>query len=408
MPYKPGGMISELDRPMRDPTWRNVVLLAVCQALVMSCLSLALTVSALVGSSLAPDPGLGTFPLALQFVGTMATTIPASMLMERIGRRAAFSIGALVGALGGALGAQAIFTGSFWLFAVASLLLGVMTGFAVYFRFAATDTASDAFKARAISYVLAGGLIAAIAGPQIAIWSRELFAPVLFAGGYVAIAVLTLAMLAVLQFIRIPRPSETTVQSPGRSLVEIVRQPAFVVAAAAGMVSYGAMNLIMVSTPLAMVACSHPFDDAAFVIQWHVVGMYGPSFFTGNLVKRFGVTPILGLGAVLILACVGVNLSGIAVIQFWTALVLLGLGWNFLFVGGSILLTETYRPAEKAKVQATNDFLVFGTTAVTALSSGALFHRFGWEALNLTIVLPVVAVLAAALWLNRRRLMSAV
>ncbi|MGF1611621.1 MAG: MFS transporter [Kiloniellales bacterium] len=387
---------------------RNVVLLAICQGLAMSGSALIITVAALVGHSLAEDKALATLPLALQFAATMAATMPASLLMQRWGRRAGFSLGAGFALVSGLVSAQALFMSSFWLFCLGNALFGVATAHAFYYRFAAADTASPAFKSRAISLVLAGGLVAAFLGPELAKWSRDLFAPVLFAGGFLCIAGLALLSLVVLQFIDIPRPHAAERRQGGRPLLEIARQPEFAIAVLCAMVGYGAMNLVMTSTPLAVVACQHPFESAAFVIQWHVAAMFAPSFVTGHLIRRLGVLPVLTLGALLVLGCVAINLSGVAVIQFWSALVLLGVGWNFLFVGGTTLLTETYRPEERAKAQGLNDLLVFGTVALTALGSGMLFEAFGWQAVNLAVVAPVLLVGLGLAWLVRRRAAQAV
>lgn len=392
----------------RDPTVKNVILLGLCQALGMSCSALIITVTALIGNTLAPDKSLATLPLALQFLAMMSSAAPASFLMRRFGRRAGFSLGALLGCAAGLLGVQAIFAGSFVLFCVSSVLFGAFAAHVQFYRFAAADTASHAFRSRAISLVLAGGLLAAFLGPELAKWSRDLFAPVLYAGGYLCIALLALISLVLLQFIEIPRPEATERGDSGRPLRVIARRPDFVVAVLCAMVGYGAMNLVMTATPLAVVAHSHPFEAAALVIQWHVVGMYAPSFFTGHLIHRFGVVPILALGAFLVLGCVAVNLAGTEVIHFWCALVLLGLGWNFMFLGGTTLLTECYRPEERAKAQALNEFLVFGTVTGTALLSGGLYNAFGWQAVNLGVVAPLVAVLFAVLWLGRRRAALAV
>ncbi len=386
-----------------DPTAKNVVLLALCQALGMSCAALVLSVTALIGSSLAPDRYLITLPLALQFLAMMASAAPASLFMRRFGRRAGFTLGAGLGCVAGLLGAWAIFAGDFALYCVSTILFGAFSAHVQFYRFAAADTASPAFRSRAISLVLAGGLLSAFLGPELAKWSRDLFAPVLFAGCYLSIAGLAALSLIILQFIEILRPSAAERQDSGRPLRAIARQPSFVVAVLCAMVGYGSMNLVMTTTPLAMIACQHSFDTAAFVIQWHIVGMYAPSFFTGHLIKRFGAVPILGLGTLLMLGCVASNLWGVDVAQFWIALVLLGLGWNFMFVGGTTLLTECYRPEEKAKVQALNEFLVFGTVACTALLSGALFNAFDWEIVNLTVVLPVLLCFCSVLWLGRRR-----
>lgn len=387
----------------REQTKKNVALLAVCQALGMSSLALSMTITALVGSRLADEPSMATLPLALQFMATMLTTIPASLFMRRFGRRAGFSVGAVIGLAGGLVSAKAVAMESYGGLCAGAFLLGIFSAHVAYYRFAAADTASDSFRSRAISLVLAGGIVAAFLGPELAKWTRELFPEAIFAGGYLSIAILAALSLILLQFIRIPGLSQEEQRFSGRPILEITRQPVFIVAALCAMVGYGAMNLIMVATPLAMVAHSHPFETAAFVIQWHVVGMYGPSFFTGHLIHRFGVVSILFLGAILVLCCVAINMTGVESFQFWTALVLLGLGWNFMFVGGTTLLTEAYRPEEKAKVQAFNDFLVFGTTTVTAFSSGALYSTLGWQAVNLGVVMPLILVLFATIWLGRRR-----
>ena len=369
----------------------------------MSGSALMITISALVGHSLAIDKSLATLPLALQFVAVMITTVPASFFMKRFGRRSGFMLGSFLGVGGALICAWAVFVSSFALLCAGSMLFGSSIAVAHYYRFAAADASSAAFRSRAISLVMAGGLVAAFLGPQLATWTRDLFSPILFAGGFVAISGLCAINVFLLAFLTLGRPDVIERSDVGRPLGVIARQPVFLVAVLCAMVGYGAMNLVMTATPLAMVACNHPFEAAAFVIQWHVVGMYGPSFFTGHLIQRFGVLSILAVGAVLMLICVAINLADVAVLNFWSALVLLGLGWNFLYVGGTTLLTESYQPAEKAKVQALNEFLVFGTTAVTALSSGALFSQIGWNAVNLAVVVPVLAVLGAIVWLGLRR-----
>jgi MFS family permease len=387
----------------RDPTVRNVAVLAVCQALTMSCLSLLMTVSAVVGDMLAADPSMATFPLALQFLAVLASTIPASFVMQRFGRRFGFTLGATAGLIGGLLGAVSIWYGSFVLLCVSSIFLGVLAVHGGFYRFAAADTASESFRPKAISLVMAGGIGAAILGPELAKHTRELFPPMLFLGAFLAIAGLNVLTIALLRLIDIPRPSRQTRATSGRPLLEIASQPTFVVAVLAAMVGYGAMNLIMVPTPLAMLGCDHPFEIAAFVIQLHVLGMYAPSFFTGGLIQRFGHLPILAVGALLILACVAVNLAGVEVANFSIALIFLGIGWNFLYIGGTALVTTTYRVEEKAKVQALNDTLVWGTVAATAFSSGALYNTLGWEAVNLAVVIPLIGVLAAIAWMGLRR-----
>lgn len=384
-----------------DRSARNVVLLALCQALFTTSNAVVITSSALAGQQLAPGSGLATLPLSLQFVATMAVIAPASFVMQRIGRRAGFAIGAGCGVVSGILGCIAILAGWFWLFCLAGLVYGGFIGFAQYYRFAAADVASPKFRPRAIAYVLAGGVVAAIVGPELAKTTRELFAPVLFAGCYLAVAALALATFALLPLVRIPASAEAHA-GPSRPLLEIARQPAFVVALLGGMVGYGAMSLVMTATPLAMIACAHPFGAAAFVIQWHILGMFAPSLITGRLIDRFGVVRIMLVGCGLLLAAIAAGLSGIELARFWAALTLLGVGWNFLFVGATTLLTTTYRPAEKAKVQGINDLAVFSTVALASLSSGALHHLLGWSAVNLAVLVPLLLVLVALLWLHRQ------
>lgn len=383
-----------------DPTRKNVVILALCQALSMTGSSLVMTVSAIVGTMIAADKTMATLPLAFQMTAMMLTTIPASMAMKRFGRRAGFLFGILVGICGALLATFAIFERNFALLCTASCVMGIQMGFAQFYRFAAADTAKPDFKSKAISLVLAGGVIAAVLGPNLAKWARDLFDPVMFAGSYAAIAVLWLIPLVLLFFIDIPRPSVEERKQSGRPLVVIMRQPVFLVAIVSAIVAYAMMNMVMTSTPLAMLACGLEFEDAAFVIQWHVLGMYAPAFFTGSLIARFGVLNIMLAGAVLMLGCVAVNLSGQDITRFWLALVLLGVGWNFLFVGATTLLTETYVPAEKAKVQAANDFLVFGSVSISAFSSGMLQNAFGWDVVN-TMAMPfLVVALCMVAWLR--------
>ena len=382
---------------------RDVYLLALCQALLATGNAVVITTSALVGQTLAPD-GLATLPLFLQFLAIMATTLPASYLMKRVGRRAGFAVGAGFALSAGLLGSGAILTGSFPLFCIASFGYGVFMGFGGYYRFAAAEVAAPAFRPRAISYVLAGGVVAAIAGPELAKATDDLFGPALFAGCFAAVAGLGLATLVVLAFLRIPLPADDERTGEGRPLAQIMRQPAFIVALGSAAIAQGAMVLVMTATPLAMAFCGYGFDQTAFVIQWHVLGMFAPSFFTGHLITRFGVLNVMAVGAGLILACLGVALSGIEIAQFWSALFLLGLGWNFMFVGGTSLLTSTYHPNEKAKVQAINDLIIFATAAFASLSSGLLHHLIGWQAVNISMVMPIIVTLGAILWLRRQNM----
>lgn len=386
-----------------DRMKRNVWLLAGCQALMMSANSLLLVASPLVGARLAIDPALATLPLAVQYLATMLTTFPASLLMKRNGRQRGFLVGSAAGLSAAGLAAYAILHGSYTLFVTAAALFGMHNGFGTFYRFAATDTAPPDYRGTAISYVTAGGVVAAFVGPNLANWTSGWLASAQFAGSFLALlGIYTTSLIAVL-FIDIPRPAESARTAAARPLGRIARQGTFVVAALAAALGYGIMNLVMVATPLAMHEHHHPLADTAFVIQWHVFGMFAPSFVTGHLIKRFGVLNILLTGALLNLACVAINLLGTEVAHFWAALFLLGVGWNFLFVGGTTLLTEAYREEEKAKTQALNDFLVFTSIAITSFTSGALQHRFGWQVVNLGVVSLIALILGAVLWLRPRR-----
>ena len=370
----------------------------------MTGASVVATTASIVGSMLAPDRALSTLPIAVQMTGMMTGTIPAALLMARIGRRPGFWIGASVGATGAGIAAIAIFHADFLLFCVGTFLLGTYNGTAQQYRFAAAEIADEAFRSKAISLVMAGGVVSAVFGPQTAKWSSELFAPVLFAGCYLVIIALCFAAAVLLCFIRLPKPPPPVLRGSGRTLVEIAMQPTFIVAVIAGMVGYGVMSLVMTATPIAMLDCGHVFGDAAFVIQWHALGMYAPSFVTGTLIARFGVTRILLTGAALLLLCCAINLAGLATVNFWAANVVLGIGWNFLFIGATSLLIRTYTPEEKGKVQALNDFLVFGTVAMSSFASGALLSGVGWGMVQIAIM-PFVAIAAGAVlwWWWRQR-----
>jgi MFS family permease len=394
----------------RDPSVRNVILLACCQALSMSAMSMNMTVTVLVGQSLSADPAFATLPLALQFTATMLTTMPASQLMRRVGRQMGFSVGVVIGVAGALLAILMIFERNFVGFCAGSVLMGVFMGFSVFYRHAATDTASDAFRSKAISMVMAGGVVSALLGPELAKRSYDLFkideiGTVTYAGCFAVVALLQASVLIFLKFVDIPRETVEQQEDSGRPLKEIVRQPRFVVAAAGSMIGYGVMSFVMTATPLAIVSCGFVFTDAAFVIQWHAFAMFAPSFFTGSLINRFGVLRIMMIGAGALLGCVAVTISGIELFQFWWGLVLLGIGWNFLFIGGTSMLGECHTKVERAKVQGLNDFLVFSTVAVASFSAGAIFHLFGWNAVNLS-VLPMIAIIIGMLLWKMRYLRS--
>jgi MFS family permease len=360
------------------------------------------TTSALAGYALAEDKSLATLAVGLQFSATMAAVVPASMLMARIGRRWGFTIGALsqvTGAIGAAI---AILIGNFWLFSLCGMLFGIANGCSIYYRFAAADTASDAFRPKAISLVLGGGVAAALVGPEVARWSRDLMLPHLYAGTYALLCTLGIVNSFVLAFLDIPKPPKARFTA-GRKLSEIAAQPRFVVAVLSGMLAYGLMTLLMTATPLAMAACGHTFDDSARVIQWHALGMFAPAFITGHLIRRFGLPAVMQAGAALLVGALIADVAGQSVANFWLGLLLVGVGWNFLFVGATTLLTETYRPEEKAKVQALNDLCVFSTTALAAFSAGALQYHLGWNMVNYGVAPLVVIALLGSLWLRRAR-----
>ena len=368
---------------------RNLLLLATCQGLMLSCTSLTMTTSALVGVMLAPTPVLATLPLGLAYLCIMMTVIPASFLMKHYGRRAGFALGGSFGLFGGTISAAGIYQSSFTLFCTGSALFGIANGFSHFYRFAAAEIVDESYKSRAISWVLAGGLVAAFIGPNAAGLTRELIPQALFSASYALIALFCIGIIVIQLFIRIPMPSSKETQSPGRSIGFVLTRPAFLVAVLCAMIAYGTMNLLMTATPLAMDHRQMAFTETAFVIQWHIVGMFAPSFFTGNLINRFGVLKIMFVGALALISCALIALSGQMYTHFLVGLILLGIGWNFLYIGATTLLTEVYQPSEKALIQGINEFMVFSATAFTALISGYLHHRLGWEALN-RYTLPVV------------------
>ena len=377
---------------LNDPVKRNVLLLAVCQALYISGTTLMIVTAPLVGKMLLPeDPGWATAPLAFHHAGVMTATIPASLLMRRIGRRAGFMLATIIGSVGALIAVEAIYEMSYWGFCLGVFVIGWFNGFAIFYRFAAADIATPEFRPKAISLVLAGGLLAAIIGPELAKHTLDWLAPVFYAGSYLSLIGLYALSFCLLAFVRIPKLSAEERRDTGRPLLEILRQPACIVAILAAAASYATMSLVMSPTPLAMAACGFDTDDTFSVMQAHVVGMYLPAFFTGHLVSRFGARPIILAGVALIAVCAAVNLSGVAFMHFAVALLLNGVGWNFMFVGGSSLLTEVHTPAERAKVQGVNDFVVFGSIAASSLFSGRILEDFGWEWINIGI-LPMIAV----------------
>jgi MFS family permease len=383
--------------------YRNVLVLSGCQATLQTVGTTMIAVTGLAGFALAEDKALATVPLTAYVLGSAVSTIPASLMMNRVGRRAGFQTGTALGMVGAAGCALAMYIASFGLLCAGMFVLGIYTAFGKYYRFAAADAAKVEFRAKAISLTLAGGIIGGIFGPEMAKRTSVLFADYAYLGSYLSLIIVCLVAMVFLTGLDIPRLSEQERKDSGRPLGQIMRQPVFIVAALASMLSYGIMNLFMTSTPLAMRAHDHHFNDAAFVLQWHMIGMYGPSFFTGALIQRFGVLNIILAGIVLLLTCIIAALAGTTLLNFWVAMFLLGVGWNFMYVGGSALLTECHTAPERAKTQAANDFMVFVTMAISSLSSGLLLNVSGWRAVNLGSVPFLLLATAATVWLMWRR-----
>jgi MFS family permease len=388
---------------------RHLLLLTFCQGLFLTNNVVFIAINGLVGLSLAPQAWMATLPITGYVVGGALSTTLVARTQAHWGRRRSFQLGLVVAALSAALCAYAAVSKNFWLLVAATLLAGFYSANAALYRFAGPELVPEGFKERAISLVLAGGIVGAFVGPNLASATRDLL-PVPFAAAYLSLVGVALLSLAALSLIRFP---EHVARPPGagsgRPLGLIMKQPVFIVATTAAALGYGVMNLLMSATPIAMERCGLPFPSAALVLEWHVLGMFVPSFFTGHLIKRFGALPIMALGVLLELACIAVALSGIELMQFLLALFTLGVGWNFLYVGGTTLLTTAYRPEEKNKAQGAMDFCVFSTMALTSFASGALVTTRGWAWLNLGS-LPAVALIGAALlWLAsvRRRAAAA-
>lgn len=382
---------------------RPLLLLAVCQALFLTNNVTFIAINGLVGLQLAPVGWMATLPVMGYVVGGALSAVPVGRLQARWGRQRAFQAGLVVAALTAAGGALAVTLGSFWGVVAITVVAGFYNANAQLYRFAGPELVAPAHKARAISLVMAGGVAGAFIGPNLANATRG-WLPVPFAGAYVALIGVALLGLFVMSFIRFPPLSAPgTSAAPGRPMAEIARQPAFVVAVAAGALAYGVMNLLMAATPLAMQQCGLPFSDAALVLEWHVLGMFVPAFFTGHLIQRFGTLPVMAAGLALNLACVAVALTGVELQQFLVALLMLGVGWNFLFTGATTLLTTTYRPEERTRAQGAMDFCVFATMAVTSFASGALVTTQGWTLLNLGSLLPLALVAVALGWLALTR-----
>jgi MFS family permease len=383
-------------------SYRDIALLACCQALLLVNNSGLIAMNGLVGYALVDDKIFATLGVTSYVLGSALSAMPAALWMARVGRRRGFMTGSVIAIVGSATCALGIARASFPLYCLGTAIIGVYTAFGLQYRFAATEVAAPDFKAKAISLVLAGGIAGGFIGPTASVWAKDLF-PAPFLGSFVVLSGIALIALLVQSQVRVPAPSAAERTGRARPLRRIAAQPTFIVAALAAAFGYGIMNLLMTATPLAMSFCGHPFSAAAFVIEWHVVGMYAPGFFTGSLIKRYGALKIIVAGTLLMASCVAVSISGVAIWQFWLSLVVLGVGWNFMYTGGTTLLTETYAPAEKAKTQGLNDAIVFTVMLVSSFSSGALVSAAGWERMNLGALPLLAIVVGATLWLAWQR-----
>ena len=380
---------------------RNMGLLVAAQSLGGASPPIIISLGGLVGQQLSSNPTASTLPVSIYQLGLALSTLPAAWIMNRMGRRAAYVLGALLGVISGVVAAQGIAHSNFVTFCIGTALAGFYAACVQSYRFAATDLVPSNEQAKAISRVMIGGLFAAIIGPQVVIWTRDALPATPFAGSFYSQAALALLAIPLLMGLRLPPPQPKAISGEARPLGEIARTPQFITACTAGVVSYGLMAFLMTAAPMAMVGCGHSVGEAAMGIQWHVLAMFVPSFFTGKLIARFGKRPITALGLLMIGAAGALALMGLDIFHFWASLILLGVGWNFGFIGATAMLTDCYRPPERAKVQALNDFLVFGTVAVASFGSGQLLHSAGWNGINIGM-LPLVAVVLVMLGLQAR------
>jgi len=387
----------------------NVSVLVLAQAILGSQMPMIFTIGGLAGQTLAPNPCYATLPISLIVLGSMLAANPLSMIMQRYGRRLGFFVGALGGALGGAVGAYGLYLDSFEIFMIGSLLTGIYMSAQGFYRFAAADTASEAFRPKAISYVMAGGLASALIGPQLVkVTAQSMVVP--FMGTYLTIIAINVLGSALFLALNIPKPEQRSADAPiGRSRWEIMKTPTVAVAMICAMVSYALMNLVMTSTPLAVVGCGFEQNTAADVVSAHVLAMFVPSFFTGHLIARFGTTKIVGAGLVILASAGAVALQGVNVENFFLALILLGVGWNFGFIGATTMLASAHNPEEKGIVQGMNDFFVFGGVTVASLSSGGLMNCSGgspvegWTAVNIAMVPFLTLAGGALIWLAMQK-----
>ena len=381
---------------------RNAVVLAVAQALAGGNNTVIVATAGIIGLVLAPDKSLATLPISVMMFGLWFSTVPMGLMARNYGRRTALQIGTAVGAVSGLVCCVAVLQGSFALLLLGTFGCGFYAAGHMSYRFASTDTATDAYKPIAISYVLAGGVLAGVIGPSVVIFTKDLWPPYLFAATFIAQAGLALLAGLALSKLKLPPPMSRAEIDRGRPLGEIVRSPKFIVAVFVGVSSYTLMNLVMTSAPLAMVGCGHSVTEATLGIQWHVLGMYAPSFITGSLIARYGVNRIVALGLAMLLVSALVGIAGLTVAHFWISLTLLGVGWNFAFIGATTIVARSHRPEERTKVQSFNDFLIFGSMALGSLASGMILATYGWIAVNGVMFPPIVAAGALLLWLMIR------
>ncbi len=378
---------------------RNILLLAVAQALYSCCVITVFATAGIVGLNIAPTPGLATAPITTFVIGALLSTIPSSLLMQRLGRAPIFIFGAVMAIIGSLLAVWAIMTKNFPAFCFATALYGSFQATSGFYRFAAAESASEDTKSIAISWVLTGGVVAAIAGTIIASRTSEIVAGHMFAGSYMATAVLAAINIVVILMLRLKLPTTAELEGPQRSWSELFKQPKLIVAMSSAIIAYGLMNLMMTAAPVAMIGCGFTPGDASWVIQWHVLAMFVPSFFTGQLIKAFGVERITAVGMVILILAGIAALLGITFGHFAVALILLGLGWNFGFIGGTTMLTDCYRPSERGKVQAVNDFGISALMAVASLSSGVLLAELGWNSVAIALFPPAAIAMALIAWL---------
>lgn len=392
----------------------NARVLTTAQALGGASPAIIVSLGGLVGQQLASNPAFATLPISIFNLGLAIGTLPAAWVMRRHGRRMGYLLGAGLGMIAGVVAAFGIFQQLFMIFCLGTLIAGFYASYVQSYRFAVADGVSDELKPRLISWVMVGGLFAAVIGPQTVIWTRDTVPWAPFAGSFVAQAILAALAIPVIWRLRpvlAAKPSKETAsdkpQHAGRSLKEIASQPRFILAVTAGVVSYALMSFVMTAAPVAMVGCGHSVGEAALGIQWHVLAMFAPSFFTGRLIQRFGVHTITALGLLILAASGAVGLTGLGLEHFWIALVLLGVGWNFGFIGATTMVTTCHRPEEKSRVQAMNDFLVFGSVAISSFASGKLLSVAGWEVINWMIFPCVAIVMLLMVWERRQTMASA-